>query len=217
VHESDERLWAEKAELRGRLRAARQAISDAHREPLARAMAGRVLALGPVRIARTVLLFSSFGSEISTAPLAAGLADLGKRLLLPFLDGASIGAAEFDPGFEGGLVDSTYGPREPASRTPVDPLDIDAAIVPGLAFDRQGYRLGYGGGYYDRYLRGLRAEALRIGVGFSVQVVDAVPHGPGDERVDVVVTDQETIPCSPRGAGSDPARCGPAGTSRGRR
>jgi 5-formyltetrahydrofolate cyclo-ligase len=117
----------------------------------------------------------------------------GKRVLLPFLEGETMAAAEFVPGPEGAMVQTTYGPKEPASRVPVHPGEVDVVILPGLAFDRAGYRLGYGGGYYDRYLTGLRPDAVRIGIGFAVQLVDAVPHGEGDARLDVTVTDRETV------------------------
>jgi len=66
-------------------------------------------------------------------------------------------------------------------------------VIPGLAFDRDGFRLGYGGGFYDRYVRRTRPEALRVGVCFSEQVVEDVPHGDADERVDRIVTQDGVI------------------------
>jgi 5-formyltetrahydrofolate cyclo-ligase len=181
------------------MRGVRTALSPEERERLADSVAERVVAVPEVRAARTVLLFSSFGSEIPTTGLVARLVAEGKRVLLPFVEGDSMVAAEFLPDQDGALVETTYGPKEPASRNPVHPRQVDVVILPGLAFDRNGHRLGYGGGYYDRYVRGLRAVALRVGIGFARQVVDDVPQGPGDERVDLVVTDRETIRCPPRG------------------
>jgi len=70
------------------------------------------------------------------------------------------------------------------------PEDIDVAVVPGLAFDRRGHRVGYGGGFYDRFLGRLRPDALTVGICFSVQLVDEVPHGRGDRPVDLVVTEE---------------------------
>jgi 5-formyltetrahydrofolate cyclo-ligase len=66
-------------------------------------------------------------------------------------------------------------------------------VTPGLAFDRQGRRLGYGGAYYDRYLTRLEPHAVRIGIGFDEQVVEEVPVEPTDEPVDVIVTDGGVI------------------------
>jgi 5-formyltetrahydrofolate cyclo-ligase len=62
-------------------------------------------------------------------------------------------------------------------------------IVPGLAFDRSGHRVGYGRGFYDRFLATLRPDALTVGICFSVQLVDEVPHGQGDRPVDLVMTE----------------------------
>lgn len=87
------------------------------------------------------------------------------------------------------------GPAEPQRRTPVTPEAIDVVIVPGLAFDRSGFRLGYGGGHYDRFLRRLPDRSLRVGLAFHSQVVDRVPRGSGDERLHLVLTDRETIDC----------------------
>jgi 5-formyltetrahydrofolate cyclo-ligase len=72
---------------------------------------------------------------------------------------------------------------------------VDLVVTPGLAFDRRGYRVGYGGGFYDRYLARLRPNAARTAIGFSFQVVEEVPADPGDERVHLVVTEAETIDC----------------------
>src|SRR6266508_1552638 len=91
---------------------------------------------------------------------------------------------------------SDLGPKEPFSRVPVDPAEVDTVITPGLAFDTHGYRLGYGGGHYDRYLVRLRQESFRVGIAFHLQLVPSVPHGPEDQPLDFVVTEQETIDCS---------------------
>jgi 5-formyltetrahydrofolate cyclo-ligase len=92
-----------------------------------------------------------------------------------------------------GLVPSTYGPKEPAHRVAVEPDAVDVVVAPGLAFDRRGHRLGYGGGHYDRYLRRLGAAALRAGIAFSEQLVEEVPVEARDELLDVLVTDAEVI------------------------
>jgi 5-formyltetrahydrofolate cyclo-ligase len=84
---------------------------------------------------------------------------------------------------------------EPALRTEVPPEEIDVVVAPGLAFDREGNRLGYGGGHYDRFLDRL-GDAARVVIGFHAQLVGSVPSGPNDRRVDLIVTDHETVICS---------------------
>jgi 5-formyltetrahydrofolate cyclo-ligase len=75
----------------------------------------------------------------------------------------------------------------------VDPASIDLVVTPGLAFDRRGRRLGYGGGHYDRFLRRLPPSTIRVGIGFAAQVVDRVPAGPTDEPLDALVTEEGLI------------------------
>lgn len=137
------------------------------------------------------MVFSSFGSEIPTEGIIRRLVDKGRRVLLPYMAGPEMLAAEIRRGDP--LVPTTYGPKEPSHRVAVDRSEIDVVIAPGLAFDRSGYRLGYGGGNYDRFLARLGGHTTRIGIAFHVQLLPSVPHEPGDVPMDYVVTDQETI------------------------
>ena len=151
----------------------------------------RLFLLPAVQEAATVMVFYSFGSEVPTQGIIRRLLAEGRRVLLPFMEGPEMHAAELRPGDR--LSETAYGPKEPSRRVPVDPMEVDVVIAPGLAFDRSGFRIGYGGGNYDRYLARLGAHATRVGVAFHLQVMGSVPHGPADEPVDVVVTDRETI------------------------
>ena len=184
------------------MREAREAIPPAERTELSRAVGERLFTLPEVRGARTMALFSSFGSELDTAPMLEQAHAEGRRVVLPYIEGAAMEVAEHRPGDD--LARSSYGAMEPASRVAVDPSQIDVVVAPGLAFDRAGRRLGYGRGYYDRWLRRVGTDAFLIGVCFSAQVVDRVPATSSDERMDVVVTDREVIRVTPRGEGQDP-------------
>jgi 5-formyltetrahydrofolate cyclo-ligase len=190
---SEEQRREAKAELRRRMRLARDAIPADDRARMAEIVAERLLALPEATSARRVLLFYSFGSEVATGGMAARIRAVGKRLLLPYVGADGMEAAEVRMGDE--LIRAPYGAREPARRVPVDPTEVDLVVTPGLAFDPRGHRLGYGGGFYDRYLGRLRPEAVRVGIGFDVQVVDEVPAGPGDQRVDLVVTEAGVLDC----------------------
>jgi 5-formyltetrahydrofolate cyclo-ligase len=89
------------------------------------------------------------------------------------------------------LVSGRYGVREPEAGSTVVPIhEIGAVLVPGLGFDVDGYRLGRGGGFYDRFLARLGAGVRRIGVVFESRVVDRVPRDPWDERVHEIVTEE---------------------------
>jgi 5-formyltetrahydrofolate cyclo-ligase len=189
-----EALRREKEELRARMRAQLRATAPAERLRRANAAAHLLAALPQVAWARTVLAFSSFGSEIPTGPLIDSVAsDPRRALMLPYVEGGELHATRYRPGDE--LAPTGYGPLEPARRTLVDPAEIDLVVVPGLAFDRHGRRLGRGGGFYDAYLPRLAVGAVRVGFAFRDQLVDHVPAGAADQPVDLVVTDEEIVDC----------------------
>ena len=75
----------------------------------------------------------------------------------------------------------------------VEPKRIDIMLVPGLAFDKHGNRLGQGGGFYDRYLPYVRQDCLTLGIALDEQVIESVPHGTNDQRVDYIVTPTRVI------------------------
>lgn len=173
------------------MRKLRAGIPQAERARLADRIAERVLELPEVRSARTVLAYASFGTEVPTEGLLRRLHERGARVLLPYLEGDAIRAAEIAPGEE--LAPSAYGPPEPSWRIPVDPAEIDLVLSPGLAFDRRGHRLGYGAGAYDRFLARLAPTAAVVGLAFVRQIVEEVPIGPEDARVHVVVTEDGVL------------------------
>jgi 5-formyltetrahydrofolate cyclo-ligase len=190
---SETELAAEKAALRARMRATRAGLPAGERAAAAAAVEATLFRLPELAGAGTVLAFASFGSEIPTAAILDRLARGGKRVVVPFLVEGAMEAAPAG----GPTVVTSYGAQEPADRTAVDPSTIDAVLVPGLAFDRSGGRIGYGGAYFDRYLRRIPPSSPRIAVGFGGQLVDRVPMAEWDERVDLVVTEAGVIRCSP--------------------
>jgi 5-formyltetrahydrofolate cyclo-ligase len=185
---SSDDLKRRKRALRREVRARRDALPPEERERLGQAVARNLLALPQVRRASTVMAFSSFGSEVDTGPIIEQLARDRRRVVLPRVEGRTIvpvGYRSGDP-----VKPLSFGAVEPAGGDPVRPEEIDVVVVPGLAFDRRGHRVGYGGGFYDRFLGRLRPDALTVGICFSFQVVDEVPHGRGDRPVDLVVTEE---------------------------
>jgi 5-formyltetrahydrofolate cyclo-ligase len=181
-----------KRRLRAEILARRDAIPHAHRERLGEAITKRFLALPEVAGARTVMAFWAFGSEVPTDALLRRLHDDGVRLALPRIVEGELEPRTYRPGDP--VTFAPFGAGEPAEGETLRPGDLDVVIVPGVAFDRRGGRIGYGGGYYDRFLRLVRAEALRASICFGVQLVDEpVPAGPLDLPVDLVVTELEIV------------------------
>jgi 5-formyltetrahydrofolate cyclo-ligase len=139
--------------------------------------------------AGTVLLYArAFPEEIDTAPLLRAALEAGRRLVLPRVDRAAralrLHVVE-DPGRD--LRPGTLGIPEPDPGCPAaDPRAIDWALVPGLLFDRRGYRLGRGAGHYDRLLPTLRPDATRWAIALDPQLVGALPVEPHDQPLDGV-------------------------------
>jgi len=182
-----------KKALRARVRAARDALPPEEHARRSAAIHARLFGLTEFAAARSVMVFSSFGSEVSTRGIIERLADEGRRIALPHVIGSDMEAVGYRPG--DAVTMSSFGAMEPAGGTPVPPEEIDLVVTPGLVFDRAGYRLGYGGGHFDRFLVRVRRDTLRVGVCFDLQVVDELPRDPWDQPVDLLVTDRETIRC----------------------
>jgi 5-formyltetrahydrofolate cyclo-ligase len=150
----------------------------------------RFLELPEVRSARTIMMFSTFGSEVPTGALIKRLHERGIVVALPRIEGAQLVPVAYAPGDP--TTTTSFGAEEPVDGTPLDPASIDVVAAPGVAFDRNGGRIGYGGGYYDRFLRGL--PAFTVALVFGLQVMDAaLPVGRFDLPVDAIVTEDETI------------------------
>ena len=186
-------MAAEKALWRERFRAARRALAPDAR---ARASAEIVARASPLLDAAladapgdAVALFWPLADEPDLRPLAYALRQSGVAVALPVVAGP--GRLEWRAfGGADRLADGPWGLRQPdAASADVPPERLAAVVVPGLAFGRDGSRLGYGGGFYDRALS--RTPALRVGVAFAAALVAAVPAEPHDQRLDAVVTDHD--------------------------
>lgn len=187
------RLKAAKRALRREVRAARDALGEMERASGSRRIAERVLALPELEAVRAVMAFASFGSEVDTGPLLEGLALRGVRLAMPRLVDGEIVPTSYALG--GMLQPTSFGVPEPVAGDAVPPTELDVVVTPGLAFDREGFRLGYGGGFYDRLFRRIPDGTPRVAIAFAVQVVAQVPHGGTDLPIDVLVTEHEVIRC----------------------
>jgi 5-formyltetrahydrofolate cyclo-ligase len=177
-------LRAAKAARRRAVRATRQAMAPEERAARSAAIVEHVRGVPAWREARLALAFHPFGSEPDVTPLLSGPLP---EVLLPRVEGRELAFVRWSPGDP--LVPSSFGVPEPVGPR-VDPAGASVAVVPGLSFDADGHRLGYGAGFYDRALAGVAGRVLTIGVCFATEIVDVVPYGPADVTVDVVVTDE---------------------------
>lgn len=187
-----------KRAIRREVRAARDAMPLPERERASARIAERVLGLPEVERASTVMAFWSFGSEVDTASLIAGLHARGVRVALPRIVDGDMEARTWAPGDP--ATETAFGAREPSGGEALDPSVIDVVVTPAVVFDRSGRRVGYGGGFYDRLFLRARPDAGRVGIGFDLQLVDGdLPSGSFDQGLDAVVTELEVVRCK-RGA-----------------
>lgn len=181
-----------KAELRRSIRAERRALSDEERIRSAEAVAERITALEALNSAKLVLAYMPMKYELDILPAVSRLKERGITPVFP-LCVENGGLRLLIPAEENGFHTGAYGISEPdaATSAEVQAEDLDAIILPAVGFDRQGRRLGQGGGYYDRLLA--RCSCIAIAVGFDCQLVGEVPVEETDRKVDIVVTPHETI------------------------
>uniref|UniRef100_A0A7C4EM61 5-formyltetrahydrofolate cyclo-ligase n=1 Tax=Fundidesulfovibrio putealis TaxID=270496 RepID=A0A7C4EM61_9BACT len=195
----------DKAGLRRDMLARRRALTPEQSRLAGQAVRERLAAFEPLRAAREVLVYLAFGGEVETRDLVADLLERGVRVLAPRcrpgqagqLDLACLTCLEE-------LVPGAYGIPEPdPERCPaLGPEAADAApgaapdvaLIPAVAFDRRGARLGFGQGYYDRLLAGPGfRDTLLVGLAHPFQLVDFLPQDPWDRPVHAVVTPQELL------------------------
>ena len=193
---SSDTLSERKRALRRDMADRREALADEERRARSAAAAAQLLALPELALVegRVVSGYIAIKGEIDPAGALAALQAQGASIALPRVSLAvpSLRFHLVGPGV-GMVTSSRFGLIEPEESAPrVAARDIAVMIVPGMAFDREGRRLGFGGGYYDGVLAGARASGRTAIVGFAYefQIVDAVPAGAADLPVDLVVTDE---------------------------
>ena len=185
-------VHAEKVELRRAAIARRDALPAEVRQAAAETIAARAFPI-PITPGMIVSGFMPMRSEINPLPLMRKLQGQGARLALPVVAGRGKPLVMREWTFGAPLQAGVWGIRQPAPEAAA--LDPDILLVPLLAFDRAGYRIGYGAGYYDLTIARLRARkaVIAVGLGFAVQEIAGVPATPRDSRLDLVLTEREVI------------------------
>ena len=181
-----------KPELRAAMIARRDALGAAERERYARELAGALAALGQYASARSVLATMAIGSEVSTRPFLDRARADGKAIVLPRVSAERPRRLRLHavPDLDRDLVAGVWDIPEP------DPLrcaevtlaDVDFAWIPALAVDRDGYRLGYGAGYFDKLLAGHGTRPYCVAALPAAFLVEGLPHETHDVAVDRVLT-----------------------------
>lgn len=177
------------------------ALGPKQRKARSRDVTDRFVELPEFHAVSVLMAFLSLPHEVDSTPIVLRAWQLGKTVVVPK---SVVGRRRLIPyqieTLDTGLTVGPYGIPEPIDGSPFPLPDIQLVIVPGLAFDRRGYRLGKGAGFYDRFLQEHGFTGMKIGLGFTEQVVDEVPAEPHDVPLDVLVTDREVLRFARAGA-----------------
>jgi 5-formyltetrahydrofolate cyclo-ligase len=194
IGRGDEDIASVKRRLRQRMRRMLAAMPAGTAARKSQAACRALLELEEFKAAGVVMLYVPLSGELDTTRIGQAALRAGKSVLVPrvFWDRRFMVAVRSDwPEEE--LPANSHGLRQPSDATPWPADGIDLIIVPGLAFDRFGNRLGRGGGYYDRFLSQEGLRALTCGLAFAEQIVEALPIDKSDRRVELIVTDGGVI------------------------
>lgn len=177
----------DKGQLRSAVKAAKRALSAEQRALAASRVFAQMEQLPQFVHSHNVLVYYSLPDELSTVE-AINRWYGHKNLFLPRVNGAELDVLPYDPAK---LFFGAYNIVEPTGDDCIDIADIDLIIVPGVAFDRLGNRLGRGKGFYDRLLN--HSRAITVGVAYQCQIVESIPTDAFDIPMDIVVSDKEVI------------------------
>jgi 5-formyltetrahydrofolate cyclo-ligase len=174
--------------LRKKFLAARAALAPDEVEEKSRKIMGVLFSLEELLKAQAVMFYVDARNEVKTKDAITWALNAGKRVAVPKVTGVRRLAAVEIKSLEE-LSPGCFGILEPVRDDGISPAEIDLVIVPGVAFDKSGYRLGYGAGYYDNFLPLLRPEVKKVAVAFEMQVVDRIPAERHDVRMDMIITE----------------------------
>jgi len=157
----------------------------------------KILSLKEIKELKNIMIYVSYRSEVSTNKLIISLLNKNKRIFAPYCikDEKRMEVVEIENPDQD-LEKGAYGIKEPAKRirnNKIDPKNLDIVVVPAVAFSKSGYRVGYGGGYYDRFLERLANKTITIGINYEEMLFDTVPKEDHDLAVDMVVTDKRLL------------------------
>lgn len=185
-----------KEELRKRLAGLRRTLSAETRKQRSEALCTALAAHEAFEKARVVAGYAPLRFEADPSPLLERAWAAGKTVVLPRVSVATHSLALHQVSRDSELVESAFSVREPREDAPLVALDqVDLVIVPGLAFDERGHRLGYGKGFYDGLLPRL-PNAVRVGIAFELSLLVEVPAAAHDAQVHWIFTDRRVIRCT---------------------
>jgi 5-formyltetrahydrofolate cyclo-ligase len=181
----------EKNRTRQQMRTNREALTPAERLEKSRRICRHVMGL--INDGQTVMVYSAKELEANTLPIINSLLARGNPVVVPIIVKADVSLRLSYLKDLSVLVPSTFGVTEPiGNEIPADPADISTILLPMLGFDRHGGRLGYGAGYYDRFLA-KNPQIRRIGIAFACQEAERVPVDENDIHMNCIITEEGIV------------------------
>lgn len=182
----------DKGHLRKIMLDRRNKLSDEEITAKSKKIMDFVFSLEQFSKAKTVMFYVDAKNEVRTKEAIMKALKLNKRVVVPKVYKHQVLKAIQIKGLDE-LCLGTFGILEPVHDQQAFPRDIDLVLVPGVAFDEDGYRLGYGGGYYDNFLPQLRANVKKVAIAFDIQVLKTVPSEKHDVRMDFIITESKVL------------------------
>ncbi|MDM7267435.1 MAG: 5-formyltetrahydrofolate cyclo-ligase [Aquificaceae bacterium] len=176
-----------KKDLRKQYIEERERLPKEEREKLSSKIVSKILNLPSIKKAKNILLFCPHRGEPDITPLFSWVFKEGKTLVLPKVEGEHLKLIRIKE--DTNLSPGAFCILEPRDGEEVKPEEIDFSLIPGVLFDKRGYRIGYGKGYYDRILAKL--GGIKVGVCYQFQVLEELPRDSWDKPVDLVVTEEK--------------------------
>ena len=191
-------MLGSKSEVRKRILAARSGLPEDELSYKSDIIRDKIVNSDIFTGAGLVLCYMDFRNEVKTGGIIREALSAGKRTGLPLVynSGAERGLLAYEiKDLDNDVRKGAYGILEPCSEKlrKVNDSEIDLVIVPGVAFDINRQRLGYGAGYYDRFLKKLRPDCIKIGIAFDIQIMDIIPVETHDIKMDAIITETRMI------------------------
>lgn len=184
----------DKIKIRSTLLDMRRSMAQSAVSELSSIIQCRIINSQAFKRSSVVMAYMPIHNEVRTDTLLKTAMDSNKTILLPRVRGSLNMEAAPIKGLDRDIHTGTFGIREPDSSIPaMDPEIIDLVILPGIAFNRKGFRIGFGRGYYDRFIPSLRKDCILLAPAYGFQVIDHIPSDEYDQPVDMIVTEKETI------------------------
>jgi 5-formyltetrahydrofolate cyclo-ligase len=177
--------------IRQKINSVRKNLSKEIIEEKSRKIIKKLIGLEEYNNAETIMLYISLDIEVDTREFIKNELLKGKSIVVPFVEDDDIQISKLE-NFEN-LTQGKFGVLEPMKKKKYNGK-VDLVIVPGVAFDSKGRRIGFGKGYYDKFLEKFR-DSLKIGLAFEEQIVDFVPAQEHDVAVDMIITEKRIIKC----------------------